>query len=84
MVIGVLVEEEARLEPKLVDEVVGEAVVVRQPHRAQLCLPTILQISERKSYPLTLNVHHIKSGNLFFDIKIKVIPSMSTFSKGQF
>ena len=72
MVIGVLVEEEARLEPKLVYEVVGEAVVVRQPHRAQLRLPAILQISERKSYPLTLNVHHIKPGNLSVEINFKV------------
>ena len=44
--VGMLILEEARLEPKLLDEVLKEAVVVRQPHRAKFCLPFVLQISE--------------------------------------
>ena len=50
VVVSVLVEEEARLNPELVDEMVSEAVVVRQPHRTQLCPPAFLQIPGRKGY----------------------------------
>ena len=46
VVVGLLVGEKARLETKLVDEMVSEAVVVGQPHRAKLSLPAFLQVSE--------------------------------------
>ena len=54
MVVGVLVNEEARFESKLVDEMVSEAVMLWQTHRAQLCLPAFLQIPERKGYVYVL------------------------------
>ena len=46
VVVGLLVGEKARLETKLVDEMVSEAVVVGQPHRTKLSLPAFLQVSE--------------------------------------
>ena len=59
-----LILEEACLESKLVDEMVSEAVVVRQAHRAKLRLPAIFQISEEKVISLVYKTRDVQLNSL--------------------
>ena len=46
VVVGPVVQKRARLQTKLFDEEVGEAVVMRNAHWADLSLPAVSQISD--------------------------------------
>ena len=68
VVIGLLVGKEARAEAKLVDKVVGEAVVVWQAHRTNLYLPAILQIPENEGCLFIVSIQLIFSRVLLCSI----------------